>query len=346
MGVVTQTSTPRFQLQTFAPGWGATAMGTSVLAIAVKSATVDTSLAGVGLTAARVVLVIAALFLLVVVGVMTARWVKFPGAMHGDLVHPVKGGMSGTLPGGMLAFAVSLGNVGPGMLPDGVITALIGVLAAVGTTLALLFGWVFLGTLAAKGDTAMGMVTGAWFIPPVVTIITPLALSPLLSDDTVELTVLAWGLLGMGTFLYLLVAAALFLRSMTTPVPPAGLAPTLAIGQGPAGLIALNLLALAPDSEVARAASLMFWGAGIWWMVATVVVLARGYQKIPFALSWWGFTFPFGALTVASNKLGLATGSVLISTIGALTTVILIVLWLYVLLHTVSGIRKGTIWAH
>lgn len=190
---VTQTPVPQFQLKTFAPAWGATAMGTSVLAMALKSATVATGLEAVGLAVARVVLVIAALFLLAVVSVMTTRWIKYPGAMHADLVHPIKGGMSGTLPGGMLAFAVALGHVGSGLLPAGLIAGLIGLLAAVGTIMALLFGWAFLGTLASRGDTAMGMVTGAWFIPPVVTIITPLALSPFLTEDTVELNAVAWG---------------------------------------------------------------------------------------------------------------------------------------------------------
>ena len=63
--------------------------------------------------------------------------------------------------------------------------------------------------------------------------------------NAVNLLVVAWAFLGVGAVLYLVVTAALFIRSISHPLPPAGLAPTLFIGTGPAGLLGLDLLRLA-----------------------------------------------------------------------------------------------------
>lgn len=86
----------------------------------------------------------------------------------------------------------------------------------------------------------LAQLSGAWFVPPVVTIV-PLAMLPLLSpDNATDWLVLAWAFLGMGAVLYLVVTATLFVRSISHPLPPAALAPTLFIGMGPAGLLGLG----------------------------------------------------------------------------------------------------------
>jgi tellurite resistance protein TehA-like permease len=206
----------------------------------------------------------------------------------------------------------------------------------------------------------MPQISGAWFIPPVVTIIVPLAMLPLVAefDDLAgDLLAIAWGFLGVGTLLYILVAATLFLRSVSHPLPPAALAPTLIIGMGPAGLIGLDLVRLAqvgaaagvgPADQVALAAlpATMMWGFGAWWLVSALLVLRRGYDALPFGLSWWGFTFPVAAWTISTIVLGRVWGAAWLDWFGIAAVVALLVLWLYVLVRTVIGIRRGTIWAH
>jgi tellurite resistance protein TehA-like permease len=146
-------------------------------------------------------------------------------------------------------------------------------------------------------------------------------------------------------------------RSISHPLPPAGLAPTLFIGMGPAGLLGLDMLRLAqvsvqngiaPESLVSAVlpVATMMWGFGLWWMVSAVIVLRRGYASLPFALSWWGFTFPLAAWTIATIALGRAWDSTVLGALGWAATAALGALWAYVAARTLAGIRSGSIWAH
>ena len=349
-----------FDLKSFAPSWGASVMGTSALSVALLAVGEGTSLAGATEVAARVILVIALGMGVLVLGATAARWVTFRTVALADLRHPVKGGMTATAAGALLTLSVAIGKVGPGFLPEPVILPTVTVLAAMGGLLALLIGWEFLAEMFTSQDAALVQMSGAWFVPPVVTIIVPLALLPIISAHpgaAADLVAVAWAFLGMGAVLYLVVTATLFMRSISHPLPAAGLAPTLFIGMGPAGLMGLDLVRLSQVSVKAGVAdpslvssmlpaATMMWGFGLWWMVAALVVLRRGYARLPFSLSWWGFTFPLAAWTIATIVLGHAWDSGLVAAVGAVATVALLGLWGYVATRTVLGIRSGSIWAH
>lgn len=349
-----------FDLKTFAPSWGASVMGTSALSVALLAVGEGTMAADWTGAAARVVLVIALVMGVLVLGASTARWVRFRAAARADLRHPVKGGMTATAAGGLLTLAVAIGKVGPGLLPEPAILPTVTVLVVIGGMLALLIGWEFLAEVFTSQDAALVQMSGAWFVPPVVTIIVPLALLPVIAANpgaAADLMAVSWALLGMGAVLYLVVTATLFIRSISHPLPPSALAPTLFIGMGPAGLLGLDLVRLAQASVQAGVsapglvgsilpAATMMWGFGLWWMVAALVVLRRGYGRLPFALSWWGFTFPLAAWAIATIVLGQAWESDLVTAVGRIATAVLAGLWAYVAARTMLGIRSGTIWAH
>jgi C4-dicarboxylate transporter/malic acid transport protein len=335
-------------------------MGTSALSVALQAVGEGTALAGVTEAAARAVLMIALVLGVVVLGTTATRWLRFRAEARFDLRHPVKGGMTATAAGALLTLAVGIGRVGPGLLPEAIILPAVTVLAIAGALLALVIGWEFLGEMFTSSDASLVQMSGAWFVPPVVTIIVPLALLPVIAGNpaiATDLVVLSWALLGMGAVLYLVVTATLFMRSISHPLPPVGLAPTLFIGMGPAGLMGLDLVRLAQVSvQVGVAepslvtailpAATMMWGFGLWWMVAALVVLRRGYARLPFSLSWWGFTFPLAAWTIATIALGTTWESNLLAAVGVVATTVLLALWLFVATRTVLGIRSGSIWAH
>jgi tellurite resistance protein TehA-like permease len=126
---------------------------------------------------------------------------------------------------------------------------------------------------------------------------------------------------------------------------------------GPAGLLGLDLVRLAQVSvQVGVAdpwlvtavlpAATMLWGFGLWWMVTALLVLRRGYARLPFSLSWWGFTFPLGAWTIATIALGRAWDSGLLTALAWVAVTALALLWAVVLARTLAGVRAGTIWGH
>ncbi|MEZ5186804.1 MAG: hypothetical protein R2720_13765 [Candidatus Nanopelagicales bacterium] len=337
-----------FRLDTFAPNWGAAVMGTSVVAVATTA--IDWPI-WIG----RSLLIIGSVLAIVVLSVTAARWLRHRELAAADLKHPVKGGMTATVAGGMLAWAVAIGRVGEGWLPPDLVTGAVVVLTTIGGLLALVIGWEFTANLFTGEGTPTPQITGAWFIPPVVTIIVPLALVPValrLPEIAPSLLALGWAFLGMGSILYFVVTAALFMRTVSHPLPPEALAPTLFIGMGPAGLMGLDMVRLAQAGgdpafvSIAVPVATMMWGFGFWWMVSSLLVIRRGYGQLPFSLSWWGFVFPFGAWTVTTIVLANTWDSTLFTILAWISTIILTGLWLVVTARTLAGIRAGTIWSH
>ncbi len=330
-----------FRLESFAPGWGGAVMGTAIIAVVMAAIGWPTWMS-------RTMLVVTSLLAAAVLSLTAARWIRHRGAALADLRHPVKGGMTATAAGGMLAWAVALARVGTGWLPQTPMVIAVASLTLVGTVLALFIGWEFMAALFTGEGTPMEHITGAWFIPPVVTIIVPLALVPLaeeLPGAAESLLAAGWALLGIGLVLYLLVTAALFLRTITHPLPAAALAPTLVIGMGPAGLVGLDVLRLGGSAEPAfTATATMMWGFGLWWLVAAVLVLRRGYDDLPFSLAWWGFVFPFGAWTASTIAVAQAWDVQVFTVLAWIAAVLLVAGWLAIAARTVKGIADRSIW--
>lgn len=349
-----------FSVRTFAPAWGAAVMGTGALAVALAVVGEGNAAEGITQVASRAVLLVVLLMLVAVVGVNLTRWIKHRDAALEDLHHPVLGGMSATLAGGLLTSAVAMGKVGTGFLPSGLVIGTVVALTALGGLLALIIGWEFIGELLSSDGVPMPQISGTWFVPPVVTIIVPLALVPVITEfpqSAGSLLAVSWAMLGIGAILYVVITASLFMRMAMHPLPPAKLAPTLVIGMGPAGLIGLDMVRLAQVSGSVGAAdpglvdsvllpATMSWGFGAWWLVSALVVLRRGYPTVPFSISWWGFTFPFGAWTITTLVLGRLWSAPWMEWLGVAATVALVLLWIFVAARTASGIRRGTIWAH
>jgi len=200
---------PRDRVRDLHPGWFASVMGTAILAVATylnpgNLTTLRGAAHGLGAGLAVLAYALGAVMTLV----YAVRWIRHRGAAMADLHHPVLGAMHATLPGGLLVLAVMTSVVGPELLPAGAVTALIAVLAAVGSVLAVVISVAFAMTLFVGAPPAAS-VNGGWFIPPVVTIIIPMALTPLVPHvgpgNARLLLALGYAAYGMGFLLFLLV---------------------------------------------------------------------------------------------------------------------------------------------
>jgi len=289
------------------------------------------------------------------------RWVRYREAVLADLRHPVLGSMFATVPGGLLVLAVMTSVVGPSVLPRGAITPIIAVLAVVGVVGALVISVAFAVTLFV-GKPAAESVNGGWFIPPVVTIIIPMALAPLASHAspaTVRLLLsLGYAAYGMGLVLFLLVLGSLYDRLVLHPLPPAPLAPTLWIGLGPVGVAVLAPLALASAGHelfgagaptvqlLSQLAGTAVWGFGLWWLAIAATLLVRYLRAgpLPLHLGWWAFTFPLGAFTVATVTTARLWQVPAIEGFAVLLYLMLVGFWGVVTVRTVAATRDGRVW--
>ena len=344
------------------PGWFASVMGTGILAVASYDnpggvARLQTTAHGVGFAVAVLAYLLGAVLLVA----YALRWVRHTGACRADLRHPVLGAMHATLPAGLLVLSVMTSVVGPGLLPAAVVVPLAATLVALGAAIGLVLGVAFAYTLFT-GEVAPASVNGGWFIPPVVTIIIPVALAslvPHVGAGAARLLLAAgYATFGMGFVLFLLTLGLLFARLILHPLPPAALAPTVWIALGPVGVGALAALALARATAAATPAtagavgtvSLLFastlWGFGLWWLGIAAALLVRYMRAggFTFHLGWWAFTFPLGAFTVATLTIARAWQTPALDTLAALLYLGVLTFWVVVGSRTVRGMLTGHVW--
>ncbi|NYI40987.1 hypothetical protein [Demequina lutea] len=350
------------RLRTLHPGWFASVMGTAIVAVATYDNPGNiTALRGAAHGIGAGVAVLAYALGIVLTVAYLARWVRHTDAARADLRHPIMGAMHATVPAGLLVLAVMTSVVGPELFPATAVTAIIATLAIVGVTLGLIVSVAFAYTLFTS-EHPIAAVNGGWFIPPVVTIIIPMALTPLMphvgAGTARLLLALGYATFGMGFLLFVFTMSLLHDRLVLHPLPPAALAPTVWIGLGPVGVGTLVALGLAHAGQSMFGASgatisiisLLFatavWGFGAWWLAIAVALLVRYLRAggLPFHLGWWAFTFPLGAFTVSTLALARSWDAPVLEAIAALLYLALVGFWAVVAVRTAAATRTGKIW--
>ena len=289
------------------------------------------------------------------------RWIRHREAAVADLRNPVVGALYGTVPGGLLVLAVMTSVIGPSVLPEHVVTLAVAVLTVVGGILAAAISVTFAYVLFT-GETPHVLVNGGWFIPPVVTIIIPLALAALIPQldggNARLLLVLGYAFYGLGFLLFLFMMGLLHDRLILHTMPGAPLAPSLWIALGPVGVGVLALLALAHVAApmlptggaavvvISQLAATGLWGFGVWWLAVAVALLVRYLRTgpLPFGLGWWAFTFPLGAFTVATLTIARVWDTAALEVFGAALYTGLVAFWILVTANTLRGLRNGQVW--
>jgi C4-dicarboxylate transporter/malic acid transport protein len=347
----------------FHPGWFGAVMGTAIVGVAAYlnpggESSLNRAAHGVG-----VAFVLAAWLAALLIAIpYLARFVRHPDAALADLRHPLLGALYGTFAGAVVVLAVATATVGGSLLPAHALVTIVAVLAALGGLLAFATGVAFTYVLFSSEGLTAESANGGWFIPPVVSIIIPLTLIPLLPHvgaSSARLLLLAgYAGLGVGLFLFLLVAAVLFGRLIFHPLPPAQLAPSLWIGLGPIGVGSLAMLRLAAAgqpywganagavSSVSMVAAATLWGFGLWWLATAALLLLRYLRRgrLPFGVGLWAFTFPLGAYAVATLQLARSWPSHPLEWGAAALFILLAGFWCSVAGGTLNAIRTGEAW--
>ena len=341
-------------LKNFHPGWFAAVMGTGIIAIAsITNPGNNSSLASSTRTFAQIMAIIAISVGIIIIIPYIIRIFIYPSRSLSDLKDPAIGPMYGTLPGGILVLAAVFAAVGPTWFSPITVRDLVIGLDWAGIPLAFLISVIFAIVLFYSKDTPPTDINGGWFIPPVVTIVVPMVLAPLIPASAPEtaraLLMISYAFWGMGFLLYILILTILHDRLVLHPLPPARLAPTFWIGLGPIGVGSLALIKLAAAGTllfgpvapivklISNIAATSIWGLGVWWLAASIILLGFYLKSgmLPYAISWWGFTFPLGAYTVATLVLATTWKLPALSWAGAALFILLLAFWLTVTARSV-----------
>lgn len=214
-------------------------------------------------------------------GAYLVRAIRSPGEIRAEWRHPVKSAFVPAISIGMLLLGTLLALHAPAA---GALVWGAGAVAHLAITLRLLAWWINHPELEAKS------VTPAWFIAPVGNIVVPLAGVRLGFSDV------SWFFFAIGIVLWLPLLAIVLWRLYFAGPLPERLRPTLVILLAPpaVGFVAWTTLAGGID-----AFGRILYGFAL-FVLLLVLTQARQLLRLPFFLSWWAWSFPLAAMTIAT----------------------------------------------
>lgn len=350
------------RISQFHPGWTATSLGTAGVAVAtlfnpISVSKIDNQL-GILFTA------IATLLLAAILPVNIVRFVRHRDEMAKDLANPGLGAMFGTIPAALIVTSLAIAQLGVDeVLPAKAAGWIAFTMAALGVALALTLGVLFFTRIVQKTEFPVAAISGAWFIPIVVLVLTPsvfIRTERLLDQVSLNLTYIAsMALWGAGFVLFIFLGSVVAWRLITTPAPPAHMAASWFIWLAPASAGALGYIAILRWSSQIYSATgsleqildlfavifaVTLWGFATWWLgfAGWQILLVR--REMGIHIGSWGFSFPFAAYTALSLEIGRMTENQALSVFATISWIALIGLWLRLSYGTLKEIRSGAIY--
>ncbi len=328
----------------FSPSYGACIMGTGILAVTSKVYSIYVPFLSI---LAVFFTILNTLVAIVVTVFWISRWIFYSSRALEDLMHPIKTNFYPTLPIGYMVlgmdYIVVVGNYFIGVL-----------LWAIGSILTFIFGILIPYNLFRSETVHLDHINPSIFIPPVGLIVIPIAggivlskLSGVLYEATLFFNIVSWG---SGFFIYLALLAVCVHRFLLHRPLPSVLAPTMWINLGPigAGTVALynlsmntNVFDTTMDSMI-KAFLILFWGSGVWWLLLAIVMTLHYIhrQSLPYAPTWWAFTFPLGAYVAATHVVYMMVKLSVIDYFGLMIYFLLLGLWIAASQGTLRGCIK------
>lgn len=341
----------------FSPAWFAAVMGTAVIPVAISF--IEQPWVR---PVAMVFMIAAILMYLLAIGPWLTKFIVFPGQVKYDLNHPIAGSFLPTMPIALIVIALDFLKY-PDMLASESVSRQIALwLWVVGSVGIYAMGMTILLHIFSHKEIKMEHANFGWYIPPVSKLLIPVAgleiahLFPGWFDFAFGLSIAS---LGVGFFLFIFVGSTVYSRYVYHHLPMSKIAATFFVGIAPTAIIAVGLFKLMQlvkhesvmgidPAVIVPALKLLIlanWGLAAWWFVMGVFLMVCYIRcmELPYALSWWAFTFPSGALAVSTGVAWKASGLGFLFWFYCGVLVFLAAAWALVAVRTGMGMLSGKV---
>lgn len=264
------------------------------------------------------------LLFLLIAGLYATKAMKYPGEVAGEIQHPVKLAFVPTISIAMILLSIAFLHGAPGL---SFWLWSIGTLLHLGITLYVLASWVH----HTKYEIAH--LNPAWFIPVVGNILVPIAGVHHAPADV------SWFFFSLGLFFWPVLTAILFYRLIFHGSLPERFMPTLFIFIAPPAVGFISWFNL--TGEVDAFGRILYF-VGLFF---TLLVLSQVnyFARLKFFLSWWAYSFPIAAITIATLIMARTTGAALYGQLSAVLLALLTAVITVLLVLTLRAVLQGKI---
>ncbi|MFP5504687.1 MAG: SLAC1 anion channel family protein [Gammaproteobacteria bacterium] len=296
-------------------------MGLSGLSIALQQAV---SLWSGLRPAGTVMALVSAAVFMVLCAFYAAKLARYPAAVREELKHPVKMSFGA-------AFTVSLVLLSIAFHDSA--TGLSWWLWAVGSGLHLAFTLYVLNAWIYQPHFEIHHISPAWFIPVVGNILVPVAG---VAHGAIELS---WFYFSIGLLFWIVLFTIIVYRMIFHNPLPEKLLPTLFILIAPP---AVGFIAYVRLTDGVDAFAQVLYYSALFLTLLLFMQLPR-FLRLPFFLSWWAYSFPLAAMTIATLIMHMHTGLAFFSGLAALLLGVLSLIILGLVARTALAIRRRQI---
>ena len=249
---------------------------------------------------------------------------RYPAAVRAEIDHPVKIAFLPTFSISMILMSIALLNGAP---------AISFWLWTGGTVLHLLFTLYILSSWVHQNRYEIKHLNPAWFIPVVGNILVPIAG---IHHAPVEVS---WFFFSIGLFFWPILTGIIFNRLIFHQSLPERFLPTLFIFIAPPSVGLLSWYNL--TGTTGQFGLILYFVAVFFFLLMLVQV--RYFIKISFFLSWWAYSFPVAALTIATLLMAKDTGKAMYVWGGGGMLVFLTMLIVLIVIRTARAIASRSI---
>ncbi|MHB1488170.1 MAG: TDT family transporter [Acidimicrobiales bacterium] len=348
---------PKEAVAYLGPNWYASIMGTGIIATAGATLPFHTR----GLHIFSLSVWVAAAGLLAGLLVATAlHWVRHPEVARSHGHDLTMAQFYGAPPMAFMTVGAGALLIGKSLLGLRLAVDIDWVLWVAGTAMGLVAAALIPYRLFTQIEVRPDAAFGGWLmpvVPPMVSAATGALLIPYVSSMSGRATLLygCYAMFGLSLIASIIIITLIWSRlAYHGPLGPARV-PTIWIVLGPlgqsitsAGLLGANAH-LALNHQIASAFVLFailfgvpVWGFAVLWAVlATSLTVRTARNRLPFALTWWSFTFPVGTFVTGTTRLALQTRLPAFRWAAAIAYAGLLSAWLLVAVRTLAASGRG-----
>lgn len=273
-----------------------------------------------------VALVLSLAAFLAIATLYTLKATRYFDAVKREFAHPVKINFFPTISISLLLFSIAFFHLNHDISRY---VWIAGTVVHLAFTLAILSAWMQRSTLQIQH------INPAWFIPMVGNIIVPIA-----GVDHAPVEV-SWFFFSVGLIFWIILFTLVLYRLIFHHPPlPERLVPTLFIMVAPPAIGFISYTKIMDYAisgfELDSFARMLYYFALFLFML--LLVQYRQFVKIPFYLSWWAYSFPLAAITIATLLMAAETGVILFQALAYMLLIVLAALIILLIVRTFSAI--------